>query len=102
QNLLHQFHEPKRFDADRVTSGLKLMAFGMFKKVVIADRLAQYVNLVYGHPENYAGITYAIATLFFAFQIYCDFSGYSDIALGAAEVMGFSLMRNFRQPYFSK
>src|SRR5260221_2992396 len=102
QNLLHQFREEKRFDYQRVTDGLKLMAFGMFKKVVIADRLAQYVNLVYGHPADYRGVNYTIATLFFAFQIYFDFSGYSDIALGAARVMGFSLMKNFRQPYFSK
>ena len=102
QNLLHQFREVKQFDYERVTDGLKLMAFGMFKKVVIADRLAQYVNLVYGHPADYCGVNYAIATLFFAFQIYFDFSGYSDIAIGAARVMGFSLMQNFRQPYFSK
>jgi D-alanyl-lipoteichoic acid acyltransferase DltB (MBOAT superfamily) len=77
------------------------MALGMFKKVVIADRLAVYVNQVYNHPENYTGLPLILATIFFSFQIYCDFSGYSDIALGSARVMGFNLMKNFDRPYFS-
>jgi D-alanyl-lipoteichoic acid acyltransferase DltB (MBOAT superfamily) len=74
----------------------------MFKKVVIADRLAIYVNGVYGNPATYPAMALALATFFFAFQIYCDFSGYSDIAIGAARVLGFSLMSNFRQPYFAR
>jgi alginate O-acetyltransferase complex protein AlgI len=102
QNLLHQFHERHYFDYDRVVAGLQLMTWGMFKKVVIADRLAPFVDTVYDHPQDYHGISLIVATVFFAFQIYCDFSGYSDIALGSAQVMGFKLMKNFDRPYFSK
>ena len=74
---------------------------GLFKKIVIADRLAIFVNEIYGTPTEYHGLTLVTATIFFAFQIYCDFSGYSDIAIGAARTMGFDLMKNFRTPYFS-
>ena len=102
QNLLPQFRQKHFFDYDRVTSGLRLMAWGMFKKVVIADRLAIVVNGVYDHPHDYHGISVLIAMLFFSIQIYCDFSGYSDIAIGSARVMGFTLMRNFNTPYFSR
>jgi len=102
QNLLHQFYEKHIFDCRRVTDGLKLMLWGMFKKVVIADRLAIAVNQVYGAPQEYIGWPLIVATIFFAFQIYCDFSGYSDIAIGAAQVMGFRLMDNFNRPYFAK
>lgn len=102
QNLLHQFYEKHYFEAGRVVDGLKLMLWGMIKKVVIADRLAVFVNQVYDQPQNYTGIWLILATIFFAFQIYCDFSGYSDIAIGAARVMGFRLMQNFNRPYFSK
>ena len=102
QNLLHQFHEKHYFDFARVSDGLKMMLWGMFKKVVIADRLALFVNEVYGKAENYSSIQLIVATVFFGFQIYCDFSGYSDIAIGAAKVMGFDLMKNFNRPYFSK
>ena len=101
-NLLHQFYEHHRFDYRRVTNGLKLMTWGLFKKVVIADRLALFVNTAYGNPAEYHGAAFITATIFFAFQIYCDFSGYSDIAIGAAQVMGFRLMDNFNRPYFSK
>jgi alginate O-acetyltransferase complex protein AlgI len=90
------------FEYKRVTDGLRLVLWGMFKKVAIADRLAVLVNQVYNNPENYAGPEYSIATIFFAFQIYCDFSGYSDIAIGSAQVMGYPLTTNFRRPYFSK
>lgn len=100
--LLPQFHQEHIFDAERVVSGLRLMMWGMFKKVVIADRLAVYVDAVYNNPTDYHGWPILIATYFFAFQIYCDFSGYSDIAIGAARVMGYNLMDNFRQPYFSQ
>ncbi len=102
QNILHQFYIKQTFDYQRVTSGLKLMAWGLFKKVVIADRLALFVDKVYDSPLQYEGIPIIVATIFFTFQIYCDFSGYSDIALGSAEVMGFKLMKNFDRPYFSK
>jgi alginate O-acetyltransferase complex protein AlgI len=102
QNLLHQFYTEHTFDYGRVTDGMKLMAWGLFKKAVIADRLAIAVNHVYGNPHDYTGWAMIVATVFFAFQIYCDFSGYSDIAIGAAQVMGFRLMDNFNRPYFSK
>jgi D-alanyl-lipoteichoic acid acyltransferase DltB (MBOAT superfamily) len=102
QNLLPQFYEKHYFDYQRIVDGLKLMAWGMFKKVVIADRLAILVNNVYDHPTKYQGIPLFVATLFFTFQIYCDFSGYTDIARGAARILGFRLMLNFRQPYLSQ
>ncbi len=102
QNLLHQFYERHDFNHDQVTAGLKRMAWGFFKKIVVADRLALYVNDVYGAPRNFNGLQLTIATFFFAYQIYCDFSGYSDIAIGAAQIMGFKLMENFRTPYYSK
>ncbi len=102
QNLLGQFRENFEFDYRRVTDGLKLMAWGLFKKVVIADRLSILVNQTYNNPSEYFGLAHIIATVFFAFQIYCDFSGYSDIAIGSAQVMGFKLMDNFDRPYFSK
>jgi D-alanyl-lipoteichoic acid acyltransferase DltB (MBOAT superfamily) len=102
QNILHQFREPHPWNTRRVISGLQLMAWGLFKKVAVADRLAVIVNQYYDSPYEYYGITPWIATAAFAFQIYCDFSGYSDMAIGAAEVMGFTLMKNFNRPYFSK
>lgn len=102
QNLLHQFRIKHHFNYQRVTDGFKLILWGLFKKVVIADRLAIYVDAVYNHPGDYTGMPLILATYFFAFQIYCDFSGYSDIAIGTAQVMGFNLMDNFRRPYFSK
>ncbi len=101
-HLLPQFYQEKMFDADRFISGLRLMLWGFFKKLVIADRLAIYVNEIYNHPAEYQGLALLIATYFFAFQIYCDFSGYSDIAIGAARIFGYDLMKNFRQPYFSQ
>lgn len=102
QNILHQMHENHEFDYARVVSGLRLMLWGFFKKLVVADRLSIYVNSVYGHPDLHNGTTVAVATLFFSVQIYCDFSGYSDIAIGCARIMGYDLMINFRRPYFSK
>jgi alginate O-acetyltransferase complex protein AlgI len=101
QHMLHQFREAHRFDYDQFTSGLRLMAWGFFKKTVIADRLAIYVNGIYGHPNEFSGLPLILATVAFAYQIYCDFSGYTDIAIGAARVMGFKLMTNFERPYFS-
>jgi len=102
QNLIHQFYEKHTFDYDRITSGLKLMAWGLFQKVVIADRLAKVADTVFDHPANYQGLGLVIGVVFFTFQIYCDFAGYSDIAIGAARVMGFTLMLNFKRPYFAK
>jgi len=101
QNVLHQFYERHAFDWDRMVSGLRLMLWGMFKKAVIADRIAVLVNNGYSHAEEQSGLALLLATLLFTVQIYCDFSGYSDIALGSARVMGFKLMRNFDMPYFS-
>ena len=102
QNLLHQFYERHEFEYDRVADGLRRMGWGLFMKVVIADRLADYVNPVYNSPYNYEGLTFVVATIFFALQIYCDFAGYSHIAIGTAEVMGFRLMQNFNRPYLSR
>lgn len=99
QNILHQFHEEKKFSYANFRSGLILMAWGLFKKVVIADRLAIFVNQVYSHPYDYKGLPLITATVFFAFQIFCDFSGYSDIAIGSARCMGYNLMTNFNRPY---
>jgi D-alanyl-lipoteichoic acid acyltransferase DltB (MBOAT superfamily) len=101
QNLIHQFYEKHKFEYDRVVEGLKLMLWGFFMKLVIADRLAIYVNAVYNNFSRHSGITLLVATVFFAFQIYCDFSGYSNIAIGIAQVMGFRLMTNFNRPYLS-
>ena len=102
RNLLPQFLEKQYFDYKRVTDGLKLMLWGFFKKIVIADRLSIIVDMIYNDPTNYTGIPLIMATVFFAFQIYCDFSGYSDIAIGSAQIMGFRLMDNFKRPYFSR
>lgn len=102
KNLLPQFYKKHHFDIDRVILGLKIMMWGFFKKVVIADRLSVAVNTVYNSCKYYSGLTFVFVTALFAFQIYCDFSGYSDIAIGCAKVLGFDLMRNFDRPYLSK
>lgn len=101
-HLLPQFFEKHEFDYDRVTSGVALMFWGMFKKVVIADRLAATVNVVFASPHDFDGIQLVLAAVFFVFQIYCDFSAYSDIAIGAARVMGYRLMINFHRPYSAR
>jgi len=102
QNLLHQLREQHRFDYDRVVAGLQLMAWGLLKKVVVADRLAELANRVYDAPREFSGLPLITGTIAFAFQIYCDFSGYSDIAIGSAQVMGFTLMKNFDRPYTAR
>jgi alginate O-acetyltransferase complex protein AlgI len=102
QNLLHQFRENHSFDKTRVTSGLRLMMWGFFKKIVIADRFGFIVDKIYSDPHHFSGISLTVATIFFAYEIYCDFSGYTDIAIGAARIMGITLMKNFRAPYRSK
>lgn len=99
QNILPQIHRKAVFNYQNFTDGLKLMAFGFFKKAVIADRLSLTVDAVFNNYLSAGTIQLWLATLFFAFQIYCDFSGYTDIARGAAKTMGFDLMENFNKPY---
>lgn len=99
QNLLPQFSQTTRFKYKNVAGGLKLMLWGLFKKVVVADRLATFADPVFNNPQAYNGTPLLLATVCFAFQIYCDFSGYSDMAIGAAQVLGVRLMDNFNRPY---
>jgi alginate O-acetyltransferase complex protein AlgI len=101
QNILPQLHAFHPFDYAKLVSGLRLMLWGLFKKVVIADRIGMMVNEVYNHTDQYTGFAYIMATIFFGVQIYCDFSGYSDIAIGSARTMGIDLMTNFKRPYFA-
>lgn len=99
--LIPQLREEHRFDYERITDGLKLIAWGFFKKLVIADRAAVMVNEVYNHPHDYFGIYLIVASVLFSIQVYNDFSGYSDIAIGTARILGIQLMENFRRPYLS-
>ncbi len=101
KNLIKQFEEVHTFDAVRAKEGLTLMLWGYFLKMVIASRLAILTDLVYDNYTGYTGVPLIIGTLSYTFQIYCDFAGYSGIAIGAAKIMGFQIMRNFRQPYLS-
>lgn len=101
QNMLQQFRSPHPYLAANLYAGCRLMLWGFFKKMVIADRLAIYVGHIYENPFYYHPINVLLAVFFFTIQIYCDFSGYSDIALGAARSMGFRLMTNFNRPYFA-
>lgn len=102
QNMLHQFHEKKYFNYNNAVMGMRLMIWGMFKKAVVADRLAMITDPIFNDPHSYSATSIFIAAIFFSFQIFCDFSGYSDIALGSAKVMGFDLMKNFDRPYSAK
>ncbi|EQK43945.1 MBOAT, membrane-bound O-acyltransferase family protein [[Clostridium] bifermentans ATCC 638] len=102
RTLLNQFNKDYSFDYERVKNGLQLMIWGMFQKMVIADRLAIIVNNVFNNYKQYNGLEIIIAVVLFAIQIYCDFSSYSDIAIGSAQVLGFKLMKNFDTPYFSQ
>jgi len=101
-NLLPQFHKKRSFQYDAAVSGMKLILWGLFKKIVIADNCAMYVNEIFGNYEDQSGLTLVLGALYFTFQIYGDFSGYSDIAIGTARLFGFNLMRNFNYPYFSR
>ncbi len=101
-HLLPQFYEKRRFDYDKAVDGMRQILWGLFKKVVIADQCALYVNQIFGQYQDYSGSTLLVGILFFTLQIYGDFSGYSDIAIGTARLFGFSLMRNFAFPYFSR
>ena len=101
QNILPQLKIKHQFNYTEIVEGLKQVLWGFFKKLVIADRLALFVNAVFDHPQDYSGASVWIGIYFFAFQIYCDFSGYSDIALGCARMLGIRLMTNFNAPYLS-
>lgn len=100
--LIPRLNEIHHFDYELATDGLKLFAWGMFKKIIIADRIALYVNYVYGNAANSYGLALLFATLLYSIQIYADFSGYSDMAIGVAKYLGFNLEKNFDRPYFSK
>ena len=101
RNLLPQFKVKHEFDVDRVREGLFIMATGLFMKIMIADNIATYVDAVYENYMGYTGAEIMLATILFAFQIYCDFGGYSAIAIGSAKVLGFNLMENFHSPYLA-
>ena len=102
RRFLPQFGQNQQFDAAKATSGLRLMLWGFFKKIVIADNLAVFVDHIFDHPEGFSAYGILLGGILFAFQIYCDFSGYSDIAIGLGKTMGFDLVRNFDKPYLSK
>jgi D-alanyl-lipoteichoic acid acyltransferase DltB (MBOAT superfamily) len=102
RNMLPQFVRSHTFDYERIVNGLIRIAWGFFKKLVIADRLALLVNTVYDNPNQFTGNPLILATYAFAIQIYCDFSAYSDIAIGVARILGYNLMENFQQPYYSR
>lgn len=102
KNLLPQFYVKRHFDYRSAVDGVRQILWGLFKKIVIADNCARYVNDIFTNYSDYSGSTLLIGVIFFAFQIYADFSGYSDIAIGTARLFGFNLMRNFAFPYFSR
>ena len=102
EKLIPQFKTLRHFDYDNATDGMKLFAWGMFKKFCIADRIAVYINYVYGNIAEQYGVAVLFATVLYAFQIYCDFSGYTDMATGVARYLGFDIGKNFDHPYLSK
>jgi alginate O-acetyltransferase complex protein AlgI len=102
QNMLHQFHEYRPYNWNNVKEGLARMAWGFFKKVVIADRVSIAVDYVFSNHQALGAYPLLVGAMFYSFQIYCDFSGYSDIALGASKIMGIQLMENFNEPYKAK
>lgn len=101
-HLLPQIQKERKFDYAKAVDGLRQILWGLFKKVVIADQCAEYANTIFNNSADYSGSTLVLGALFFTFQIYCDFSGYSDIALGTARLFGIDLLRNFAFPYFSR
>lgn len=101
-NLLPQFLRPRKFDYAVAVDGCRQILWGLFKKMVVADNCATYVNKVFDAPDSFGGINLWLAAFLFTFQIYGDFSGYSDIAIGVAKLFGINLMRNFKTPYFSR
>ena len=100
-HLLPQFLKSAQFEYEKALWGIRQMLWGLFMKVAVADRLSIYVDAVYNNAEMHTGLSCSLATVFFAFQIYCDFAGYSLMAIGCAKLFGFELMDNFRRPYFS-
>ncbi|MCR5657678.1 MAG: MBOAT family protein [Butyrivibrio sp.] len=100
-NMLPQYSDPKDFSYDRMRDGLLMMLWGFFQKIVIADRLAIMVNTVYSSYEEYKGTVLFLTAIFYTMEIYCDFAGYSNIAIGAAKIMGIDIMQNFKQPYLA-
>ena len=102
KNLLPQFLNKRKFEYQFAVSGSRLILIGLLKKMVIADNLAVLVDTVYANPNDFLGFPSLLATIFFTFQIYCDFSGYSDIAIGTSRLFGFDLKQNFANPYFSR
>jgi len=101
-NLLPQFYKERTFDYRKAVDGLRQILWGLFKKVVIADNCARFANIIFNNSDDYAGSTLVLGAIFFTFQIYGDFSGYSDIAIGTSRLFGFDLKRNFAYPYFSR
>ncbi len=101
-DLLPQFLKARPFHPDRLVSGFRFILYGLFKKMVIADRIAYFVDHIYNSPEKYNGTVLLAATFMFGIQIYCDFSGYSDIAIGSARLLGFDLTQNFKSPYLAR
>lgn len=101
-NLLPQFYKKRVFNKDVAVDGLRQILWGFFKKIVIADQCAEYVNLIFNNSHDYSGSTLVLGAILFSFQIYGDFSGYSDIAIGVSRLFGFNLMKNFAYPYFSR
>jgi len=101
-NLLPQFYTKRTFNYTKAVDGMRQILWGLFKKVVIADNCAEYANLIFNNSADYSGSTLVLGALFFTFQIYGDFSGYSDIAIGTSRLFGFNLTRNFAFPYFSR
>jgi alginate O-acetyltransferase complex protein AlgI len=101
-NLLPQFYKKRVFDYDKAADGLRQILWGLFKKIVIADNSAQIANQIFNNSAEYSGSTLVLGAIFFTFQIYCDFSGYSDIAIGTSRLFGFNLKQNFAFPYFSR
>jgi D-alanyl-lipoteichoic acid acyltransferase DltB (MBOAT superfamily) len=101
-NLLPQFYKKRTFDYSKAVDGMRQILWGLFKKIVIADRCADYANLIFNNSDEYSGSILVLGALFFTFQIYGDFSGYSDIAIGTSRLFGFNLMQNFNFPYFSR
>lgn len=101
-HLLPQIQRERKFNYANAVDGMRQILWGLFKKIVIADNCAEYANIIFNNSQDYSGSTLALGALFFTFQIYCDFSGYSDIALGVARLFGIDLLRNFAFPYFSR
>jgi alginate O-acetyltransferase complex protein AlgI len=101
-NLLPQFYNKRTFNYSKSVDGMKQILWGLFKKIVIANNCAEYANQIFNNSADYSGSTLVLGAIFFAFQIYGDFSGYSDIAIGTSRLFGFDLMRNFNNPYFSR